>query len=129
MGIVLISLKHIRKWYVEPNVFVSFGTVIAFNVNRFETKKSIKELTSEIRSPIRMTISGENDNIIYFIAGYMFENPSTISPISIPSVLRFYFENNALIRNVNFRLTRSTRKTSEVILTLEENLSHMNRIY
>ena len=76
-----------------------------------------------------MTISGENDNIVYFIAGYMFENPSTISPVSIPSILRFYFENNALIRNVNFRLTRSTRKTSEVILTLEENLSHMNRIY
>ena len=76
-----------------------------------------------------MTISGENDNIIYFIAGYMFENPSTVSSISIPSVLRFYFENNALIRNVNFRLTRSTRKTIELILTLEENLSHMNQIY
>ena len=76
-----------------------------------------------------MTISGENDNIIYFIAGYMFENPSTVSSISIPSVLRFYFENNALIRNINFRLTRSTRKIIELILTLEENLSHMNQIY
>ena len=76
-----------------------------------------------------MTISGENDDIVYFIARYMFENPSAISPVSIPSVLKFYFENNALIRNVNFRLTRSTRKTSEVILTLEENLSHMNRFY
>ena len=76
-----------------------------------------------------MTISGENDNIVYFIAGYMFEDPSTISPVSIPSVLKFYFKDNALIRNLNFRLTRSTRKTSEVILTLEENLSHMNQIY
>ena len=48
MRTVPISLKHIRKWYVEPNVFVSFGTVIAFNVNRFESKEVPK--SSQARS-------------------------------------------------------------------------------